>query len=81
MISTRSEAIERLEKLLDAELLNAEDTEAVKVAIRDIKSLRHSTTITGFECDPNKAKDCKKTNCYIYGGECYVTRNQEWEYN
>ena len=28
-----------------------------------------------YHCDPSRAKDCPKTHCYIYGGECRLTTN------
>jgi hypothetical protein len=30
-----------------------------------------------YKCDPEKAKECKKTSCYIYGGPCYSTLDVE----
>ena len=29
-------------------------------------------------CDPEKAVKCKKTCCYINGGECHHTSNPAW---
>ena len=26
-----------------------------------------------YECDPNKNTECKKTICFMNGGECYLT--------
>lgn len=31
-----------------------------------------------YECDPKKAKGCKKTVCYLNGGECRLTHKKEW---
>ena len=28
-----------------------------------------------YECDPDKNTDCRKTGCYINGGECHLTRH------
>lgn len=31
-----------------------------------------------YICDPYKNKSCKKTACYINGGECYRTYFKEY---
>ena len=30
-----------------------------------------------FLCDPEKNKGCRKTECYINGGECHLTSKKE----
>ncbi len=34
--------------------------------------------IKAYECDPKKATGCKKTACYLNGGECRLTHKKEW---
>lgn len=31
-----------------------------------------------YYCDPKKNTKCGKTECYIYGGECYSTTHKEF---
>ena len=31
-----------------------------------------------IQCDPQKNEECKKTNCYLNGGECRYTRKTEY---
>ena len=31
-----------------------------------------------YQCDPKKAAECKKSNCYLNGGECMMTTRKEW---
>ncbi len=31
-----------------------------------------------YLCDPKKAITCKKTSCYINGGECRLTTRKDW---
>lgn len=31
-----------------------------------------------FPCDPNKNTNCKKTSCYINGGDCALTQHFEY---
>ena len=31
-----------------------------------------------YKCDPNKNTKCKKTTCYIYGGNCELTSNSNY---
>ena len=31
-----------------------------------------------YKCDPEKNTECKKTMCYINGGECYSTLNAQY---
>lgn len=31
-----------------------------------------------YPCSPAKNKKCKKTNCYIYGGECDRTTKKKY---
>lgn len=33
---------------------------------------------TLFECDPEKNKDCRKTACFINGGECHQTQHLKY---
>lgn len=32
-----------------------------------------------YICDPNKNKDCPKTECFIYGGECRRTTDETFK--
>lgn len=32
-----------------------------------------------FICEPEKNASCNKSTCYIYGGDCCLTYNQEFE--
>ena len=32
-----------------------------------------------FRCDPAENEACKKTECYLKGGECFCTANKEFE--
>jgi len=32
-----------------------------------------------YECDPDKNTECRKTNCYINGGECHLTARAEFQ--
>ena len=34
-----------------------------------------------YTCDPLKHTKCKKTNCYIVGGNCYLTTHREFALN
>lgn len=34
--------------------------------------------VMAFECDPEKNRDCRKTGCYINGGECRLTTKKEY---
>lgn len=34
--------------------------------------------MTFYKCDTNKAITCKKTTCYIYGGNCFLTSNEKY---
>lgn len=31
-----------------------------------------------YRCDPEKNRDCRKTGCYINGGDCYQTQHPEY---
>lgn len=31
-----------------------------------------------YECDPDKNTECEKTDCAMYGGECYLTKYFEF---
>lgn len=31
-----------------------------------------------YHCDPNKNKECKRTHCYINGGDCMATTQEEF---
>lgn len=31
-----------------------------------------------FKCDPEKNKDCKKSNCFRTGGRCFSTFRKEF---
>jgi hypothetical protein len=32
-----------------------------------------------YVCDPTKNTECPKTHCRLYGGECYCTKNKDFE--
>lgn len=32
-----------------------------------------------YSCDPKKNTACKKTQCYINGGACYLTTEKKFE--
>ncbi len=32
-----------------------------------------------YPCDPAKNKHCRKTNCYLNGGECTMTTNPNYK--
>lgn len=32
-----------------------------------------------YLCDPSKNKDCKKTGCYLNGGDCRHTKKEEYK--
>lgn len=32
-----------------------------------------------YLCDPSKNKDCKKTGCYLNGGDCRHTQKEEYK--
>ena len=34
-----------------------------------------------YKCDPTKNTSCKKTHCYMYGGECSHTSEKEYKRN
>lgn len=34
--------------------------------------------MVAYECDPKKNKECKKTFCYMIGGECRMTTHKEY---
>lgn len=34
--------------------------------------------MTFYKCEPTKAVKCKKTTCYMYGGNCCLTSNVEY---
>ena len=81
----RSEVIKNLNRAKETmknnpQMFSRKDIEAIDQAIKDVKRARDMTTLNAYECDPNKARTCKKSACFISGGECYSTRNQEWEY-
>lgn len=42
----------------------------------DIKDIPQSDATA--ECDPEKNKRCRKTNCYINGGPCHLTSHEEY---
>lgn len=31
-----------------------------------------------YKCDPEKNLECTKEHCYIYGGECELTKHEEY---
>ena len=31
-----------------------------------------------YHCNPALAADCKKTNCFLFGGPCSMTPRKEW---
>jgi len=32
-----------------------------------------------YECNPSKNKECSKTSCYIIGGPCHSTTNEQYK--
>lgn len=54
-----------LEKYRDLQL-------ATKKLLNEYKKYKEKAL---FICDPDKNKECKKTNCYINNGECMQTNN------
>ena len=77
---TRKEAIEIIEQIIAGEF-EEEIIEALKIAKRDISTLDLETADIPegtFPCDPNKATECPKTNCFINGGLCHATTKEEW---
>lgn len=32
-----------------------------------------------YICDPAKATTCRKTTCYVNGGDCRFTTRPDWE--
>ena len=81
----RSEVIKGLEHVKEVgeenpQFLTMNDVKALDQAIYEIKRARDMVIVGGYECDPRKAKGCKKTMCFAHGGECYTTKNREWEW-
>lgn len=34
-----------------------------------------------YFCDPEKNTTCRKTECYIYGGECHLTSQKAYRWS
>lgn len=32
-----------------------------------------------YQCDPQKNNECRKTSCFINGGDCYTTSNKDFK--
>lgn len=46
--------------------------EGFNISMKELKKYKENAL---FICDPDKNKECKKTNCYKNGGECMQTNN------
>ena len=33
-----------------------------------------------FFCNPDKHTDCRKTSCYRLGGDCFLTKREEFKW-
>lgn len=47
-------------------------------ADEDFETLRKAYTAILYECDAENNTECKKTACYIYGGECRHTLDKRF---
>jgi len=47
-------------------------------ADEDFETFRKTHTATLYECDAENNTECKKTACYIYGGECRHTLDKRF---
>ena len=73
-------------RLIDADLLEPDadydDGEFWAYSKRQIDEAPtvETTLPTGhvYRCDPEKNRDCRKTECYINGGDCYQTQHPEY---
>ena len=45
---------------------------------KDKSQSKYKGTEHFYVCDPEKAKGCKKDNCYLKGGRCNLTLNPKW---
>ncbi len=43
----------------------------------DVSPAYHTST-NFYKCNPEKAKGCRKDNCYLNGGRCRLTMNPKW---
>lgn len=44
----------------------------------DFETFRKTHTATLYECDAENNTECKKTACYLYGGECRHTLDKRF---
>lgn len=47
-------------------------------ANEDFETFRKTYSATLYECDAENNTECKKTACYIYGGECRHTLDKRF---
>ena len=47
-------------------------------AEEDLETFRKTHTATLYECDAENNTECKKTACYLYGGECRHTLDKRF---
>lgn len=73
-------------RLIDADLLEPDadydDGEFLAYSKRQIEEAPTVAEVSNkkalYECDPEKNTGCAKTECYINGGECYLTQHAEY---
>lgn len=51
---------------------------AYEDAEEDFETFRKAHTATLYECDAKNNTECKKTACYIYGGQCRHTLDKRF---
>ena len=66
-----AEEYRKISKQLHCEVKdNLEKSIALEQKDKELKKYKENAL---FFCDPDKNKECKKTSCYINGGECELT--------
>ena len=74
-------AIAEIRKALhaDTDVLSAVICGGIAEVLNGLPTVE-TTLPTGhvYRCDPEKNRDCRKTECYINGGDCYQTQHPEY---